>query len=194
MVFSVVFFAGPLVRMAGVGLENRRRRSRNIRRVLLGLVYRRSLEEGPPIGAQEARAFVASQLEGEAVSEKDVTNVLDALAAELDAEVSVADDGVVRYAFPAIRTQYEASEKVRAVLRLEDRTLGEIVFDTGDTSQQESDRAGAAFDRALADPTEHGLDRFLPTVDRVSYQDDFELVAFDEELKRSTDDGGGRRR
>jgi hypothetical protein len=186
VVFSVVFFAGPLVRMAGVRMENRRRRSRNIRRVLLGLVYRRSLEGGPPIGVEEARSFVASQLEGEAISEKDVTAVLEELAADLDAEVSVADDGVVRYAFPAIRAQYEASEKVRAVLRLEDRTLGEIVFDTGDTTREESDRAGAAFERALADGTDHRLDRYLPAVDHVSYQDDFELVAFDEELARAT--------
>jgi hypothetical protein len=62
VVFSVLFFAGPLVRMAGVALENRRRATRNVRRVLLGLVYKRSLEQGSPIALDEAHGFVKARL------------------------------------------------------------------------------------------------------------------------------------
>jgi hypothetical protein len=58
--------------------------------------------------------------------------------------------------------------------------------------KQEADREGAAFDRALAAASSSGdqaaaLARYAPSDARVAYVDDFELVAFDEEL-------GNRRR
>ena len=181
VVFSVLFFAGPLLRMVGVRIENRRRRRRNVRRVLLGLVYRRSLE-GASIGVGEAHSYVGSRLEGASVSVGQIEALLHELAADLDADVSVADDGGVSYRFDAIRRQLAASETVRAKLRLEQRDLGEIVFSTSDSPEDADRRDADAFDRELSGEP-GSLDRYLPAVDRIGFEDDFEIVAFEEELR-----------
>ena len=183
VVFSVLFFSGPLARMAGVALENRRRAARNVRRVLLGLVYKRSLEQGRPIGLDEAHEFVQSRLGDQQVKRGAVESSLHDLAAELNAEVSTEADGALRFAFPVIRDQFVASETVRNKLRLENRQLGDIVFSTSDTAAEESERELALFDRQLAGGAAD-LDRYLPGLDRIDFEDDFEIVAFDEELKR----------
>ncbi len=189
VVFSALFFAGPLLRMAGVALENRQRTKRNVRRVLLGLVYRRSLEKGAPIGAEEAHAFVRSRLKDQAVSRPAVESTLHRLAAELDADVTTSEDGALLFAFPQIRDQFAASETVRDRLRLEKRSLGEIVFATSDSAEEATERDLALFDRALAGD-EPALDRYLPAIDRIDFEDDYELVAFDEELERSRRERG----
>jgi hypothetical protein len=181
VVFSVLFFAGPLLRMVGVRIENRRRRRRNVRRVLLGLVYRRSLD-GASIGVGEAHSYVGSRLEGDSVSVGQIEALLHELAVGLDADVSVADDGGVSYRFDAIRRQLAASETVRAKLRLEQRDLGEIVFSTSDSPEDAARRDADAFDRELSGEP-GSLDRYLPAVDRIGFEDDFEIVAFEEELR-----------
>lgn len=183
VVFSVLFFAGPLVRMAGVRLENRRRARRNVRRVVLRLVYERSLKGGEPVGVAEAHAFVSSKLADQRVSRHEVEKMLSRLATELDADVTVLDDGDARYRFDAIHDQFAASEIVRKKLRLEKRTIGDIVFSTSDSEERAAERDLELFDREL-DAGDLDLARYLPAVDRIDYEHDFELVAFDEELGR----------
>jgi len=183
LVFSVLFFAGPLVRMAGVGLENRRRKTRNVRRLLLGLVYQRALDQGPPIGEDEAHEFVSSRLPEGTTSPATTTAVLREIASELDADVSTDDEGTLGYTFGEIREQFAASEAMRSSLRLERRKLGDVVFSTADSGGETSDRDLALFDRAMLGD-DASLDRYLPVLDRVNFEDDYELVAFDEELKR----------
>lgn len=185
VVFSVLFFSVPLVRMAAVARENRRRFQRNVRKVVLGLVYHRALEQGPPVSVDEAHAFVASRLEKRMVKRSDVEAAVHQLAAELDAEVTTDEQGTLRFAFPGVRLQFLASETVRSKLRLEDRSLGEIVYATSDTAEEAGARELALFDRQLEDRDAH-LDRYLPGLDRVSFEDDFEIVAFDEELVRGS--------
>jgi hypothetical protein len=181
VLFSVLFFAAPLVRMAGVKLENRRRERRNVRRLLLGLVYRHALGDGRAVSEKEAWDFVRERMQG--ATESAVRSTLREIAAEFDADVEVGDDGVARYTFPAVREQFTASESMRRKLRLDQRSLGEIVFSTGDTAAEADARDLELFDRELL-RSEPDLDRYLPMVDRVDYEDDFELVAFDEELRR----------
>jgi len=189
VVFSVLFFGGPLVRMAGVRRENRRRARRNVRRVLLGLVYERSLE-GRPVAVEEARAFVDAKLSDQVVRREAVEEILQEMAAELDADVSVLDDGGVWYRFDEIRTRLAAGESMRRRLRLDERTVDDIVFSTSDDAEKAGERELELFDRELASP-ELDLERSLPRVDRIDYEHDFELVEFEEELRRSG--RGGRR-
>ncbi len=181
LVFSVLFFAGPLVRMAAVRLENRRRGRRNIRRLLLGLVYGRSLD-GRPVSEAEAWSFVRERLDAPGVTEPRVLAALREIATELDADVTVDDDGVVRYTIGEVREQLAAADSMRRRLQLGRRHLGEIVFSTGDTAEEAGARELELFDRELIGTPD--LDRYLPVVDRVGYEDDFEMVAFDEELAR----------
>ncbi|NIR78079.1 MAG: hypothetical protein GWO00_06760, partial [Gemmatimonadetes bacterium] len=62
---------------------------RNVRRVLLGLVYNRTLKGGEPVGVAEAHAFVSGKLPDQTVSRQEVASILGHLAAELDADVTV---------------------------------------------------------------------------------------------------------
>lgn len=182
VVFSVLFFTAPLLRMLGVARENGRRAARNVRKVLLGLVYERALQDGRPITVPEAHAFVRSRVKDAEVKRGTVESALHEIAAELDADVTTDDAGEVRYAFPEVRRHFEASETVRDKLRLEKRSLGEIVYSTSDTSDEATRRDQALFDRQLAGESTD-LRQYLPSVERVSFEDDYEVVAFDEELR-----------
>ena len=182
VVFSALFFGVPLLRMLAVKLENRRRAERNVRRVLLGLVYRRSLGSGQGVDLDEAHRFVASRLENQVVSRESVERSLHDLASEWEGDVSVGDAGELLFSFPAIRRQFTASETVRQTLQLENRSLGDIVFSTSDTAEQASERDLALFDRTLKDGDVR-LSQYLPSADRIAFEDDYEAVAFDEQLK-----------
>jgi hypothetical protein len=181
VVFSILFFGIPLGRMTGVKLENRRRAKRNVRRVLLGLVYRRAVD-GRPIDVDEAHRYVTSRLKERTVPVEAVEEALHEMARELDADVSSDDAGTLQYSFPALPRELLAAESVRRTLELEKRELGEIVFSTADTTTEAGERELGLFDRALAGDAD--LDRYLPATDRVDFEDDYELVAFDEELQR----------
>lgn len=183
VVFSLFFFAGPLVRMVGVGMENRRRRARNVRRVLLGFVYKRALGSGDAIGVDEAFEFVASRLDKGGVTRANVESTLHDLAAEHGANVAAGDDGALRFTFDEIRAQFTASESVRRKLKLERRSLGDIVFSTSDSTEEATERDLRLFDREIGE-SEVDLTRYLPSLDRIDFEDDFELVAFDEELQQ----------
>ena len=183
VVFSLLFFTGPLVRMVGVGMENRRRQARNVRRVLLGFVYKQALADGRGVGVDEAFQFVARRLEKQVVERADVESTLHELAAEFDADVSAGEDGALRFTFGEIRAQFTASDSVRKKLKLENRRLGDIVFSTSDSESEATDRDLALFDRQL-EGSEVDLGRYLPSVDRIDFEDDYELVAFDEELRQ----------
>ena len=183
VVFSVLFYGVPLLRMWGVTRENKRREKQNIRRVLLGLVYSRSLDKGRDVGAAEAYEHVVSRLKQQVVERAAVDAALQGLAAELDAAVAVDDAGDTRYTFPALRQQFTASETVRRKLQLENRTLGEIVFSTSDSAAEAGERELALFDRELTE-SETDFGRYLPALDKIGFEDDYELVAFDEELKQ----------
>jgi len=179
VIYSVLFFAGPLVRMVGVKLENRRRAQRNVRRVVLGLVYDRSLRGGA-VGSKEACDFVTSRLPDQAVPASQVTDVLRDLAAEFEADVEADEAGELTFTFPVIRNQFAAGDAVRTSLRLDEREVGEIVFATGDSPEAADERDARLFDRALSGDSR--LERYLPPVDRVDFEDDYEVVAFEEQL------------
>ena len=183
VVFSVLFFSGPLLRVLGVRRENRAREARNVRRQVLGLVYREALAGRGSVTVEAATAHVQARMKDRMVDPSAVEAALHQLAAEFDADVSAgeAGEGSLRFSFPAIRKQFVASETVRQRLKLEDGKIGEVVYSSADSEAAASERDQAAFDRELA-----GVDltAYLPSPDRVGFEDEFEIVAFEEELKR----------
>ena len=172
--FSTMFFGIPLLRSLGLGRENRRRLRRNIRRLLIGLVYARSVGTVRWIPVGEAIAHVQKRLEGWKVAPADVLRELEKLAAEFDAAVE-ADDAGFRYRFPAVRETFVEAELMRRRLRLQDQKLGRIVYATSDTGGEASRRDRDAFDRELA-RAEVDVSRYLPSPGRVGYEEDFEVV------------------
>jgi hypothetical protein len=182
LVYSVLFFGTPLVRRVALGFENRRRRRRNVRRVLLGMVYERALSDHG-ISVRSATAFVDDRLKEQGpVESSEVRRLLEQLAAELDADVTVGEDGDPTYRFQAIPNQLRASEVMRRTLALDQRRLGEVVFSTADTPDEADARDLALFDRDLLGK-EVDLGAYLPSTDGIGFEDDFELVAFDEGLR-----------
>lgn len=200
VVFSVLFFTVPLIRSFGVKRENRARRRRNIRRVLLGLIYEEALTSGGSLTADEAYRHVRSKLEP-APDPDEVERALHELASEFDADVVVLESGASGFRFPEVRRQFMASESVRRRLRLEKRRLGATVYSSADSPQEASLRDLAAMDRQLKAGTEpllepgtpgdaseysaEDLGRYVPSPARIGFEDDFEVVAFEEELARS---------
>ena len=182
LVFSVLFFLGPLTRMVGVALENRRRVRRNARRVLTGFVYDRALR-GRPISRNEAYRHVRARLPNATCTVSDVTSLLDEYVAALDGEVTITDDDDIYYRLSRIREQYQDSEAVRRHLKLGNLKLGEIVFSTSDSGDAAGKRDLELFDRALRDGSPSLATR-LPSLDRVGIEEPYELLAFDEELRR----------
>jgi hypothetical protein len=193
LVFSTMFFGIPLLRRFGVWRENREREERNLRKLLLSHVYRASLvgDGAQPITAGGAAAS-AAKLSQQQIATPRVEAEMTRLSADWDATVSPSPDGDIEYRFDAIRGEFQAAEVVRNELALEKREVGDIVYSSADTSSEESARAAKAFDRELARaerPAMTGgrggdLSGYLPPADRAAFIDDFEMVAFEEEMKR----------
>ncbi len=182
VVFSVLFFGGPLLRMMGVRRENKARKVRNVRRLVLGLVYREALAGRGAVTVEAAAGYVRGRIKDRPVDQSEVETALHNLAAEFNSDVTSGSDGGLVFTFPAIRREFVASETVRRKLTLEDRKLGDIVYSSADSSTEASERDLAEFDRKLA-AAEMDLSGYLPSPDRVGFEDDYEIVAFDEELR-----------
>lgn len=189
--FSALFFALPALRMFSVALENRRRESRNVRRVLLGLVFSETLARSAPVSTEDAERYVTARL-GSKTGDKSgarpvgggvATSALRKLAGEWNADVTVDESGMEHYHFPAIRRAYAAGAAVRSNLDLGRRKLGEIVFDTADDSVTEAERDARLFDRSLSGRPD--LSSYVPRTDHVDYRDDFAGLRFDQELSRA---------
>ena len=171
-VFSFLFFAIPLLRLFGIRLENRRRAKRNIRRVLLGLVYSQTLDGKRGVGVDDAMSHVERRLNRDQIAtRRAVEKALHHLAAEFEANVSPDADGEALFFFHEIMAQFTASETVRRKLELDERPLGEIVFSMADTSEEATARDLSLFDRQLR-AEESDFARYLPSIERTAFDED----------------------
>jgi len=187
--FSLSFFAVPLVRRFGVAKENRRRRARNIRRTLLSLITKRTLAPGgpTPISEHEAIETVSNAL-GEKRAARETRSALDRLMAEFDGEVEVDASGVPHFTFPGFRAAIEAAARLRAS-SAPSRGVGRIVYDSGDDDMTAAERDLATFDAELAsgsaDTGESDLADilYLDDPDRFAFRDELELAAMEQEAR-----------
>jgi uncharacterized membrane protein YbhN (UPF0104 family) len=175
IVFSLLFFAVPGLRMLGVKRGNRRRARRNVRRVLLGLVYQDALKRGRGVTEKEAVAHVTKLLTGRSGTEREITAELHTLAAEFDADVVVGPNGEAVYRFTKLRAEVAEGERMRQSMSLDEKRIGDIVYSTADSPTEAGDRDLEAFDRDLA-AAPAGLGRLAPGVDRVEYREDWEIA------------------
>jgi len=204
-IFSLLFFAVPLVRLLGVKRRNRKRQERNLRKILLAHVFQASLASKNAGWITESGAVQRAQgllLPGKtrgrtAQADESVSNLppvgnwsplmqnmlLD-LTAEFDGEVVEETDGTVRYHFPGIRETFQGAAVLRDHMALEEQEVGEIVYSSGDSREEMDRREVEAFEREMA--RQEDMDRYLPDPHRVAYLDEYELVAFDQDLERST--------
>ena len=220
--FSASFFGIPLLRRFSVARENRRRRKRNVRRVLLGIITRETLsgDEAGWVSESEAVEAVRKALESKK-AKRWTRDALDRLVAEFDGEVDVTDDGGARFRFPAFRTEIETAVDLRRSTSL-GRGVGPIVYDSGDDAIAESERDLANFDAQLARGGPGGVEAPEPPSDalegsaedasregdggrtlylddptRYAFRDELELAALEQEMKMRAEErakAGGVRR
>ncbi|MBT8397614.1 MAG: hypothetical protein HKO65_19145 [Gemmatimonadetes bacterium] len=201
LAYSTMFFAVPALRTLAVQRRNRLRRDRNLRKVILGEVFRASLAQGGTqwVSVSGASAHVRKSLTSgksrgpdaqvgrkrnrepvERYVERTTPDALvgaqlQVLLAEFDGKVEEDTDGSVRYGFPTIVAQLQGAEAIRKGLSLEEQKVGDIVYASDQTEHEGHERDLAAFDRELAGGTD--LTHLLPDPGRIAYLDDFELVA-----------------
>jgi hypothetical protein len=174
VIFSLLFFAVPGLRMLGVARDNRLGRRRNMRRVLVGLVYRDALKRGRGVTEDEALSHVRQHLAG--ASREIVVSELHRLAAELDADVVVGPNGEPVFRFPKLKDRMSEGQAVRRSLRLDERDVGDIVYSTGDSDQEAAERDLRAFDRALSEASEE-VARLAPEIEEVRFEHDWEKLS-----------------
>lgn len=201
--FSSLFFAIPLLRYFGVRRRNRKRQARNLRKILLAQVFQASLSPKGPLwisGAgtvkrakslllpsrtstrRRGRDMQESNLPPELGWERGFLKQLQTLSAEFDGEVDATPDGAFLYRFPDILRCFQGAEVVRERLSLEGQRVGDIVYSSDESKEDTDRREVEAFEREMGRQKE--LEAYVPDPDRLGYMDDFELVAFDEELRR----------
>jgi hypothetical protein len=174
VIFSLLFLAVPGLRMLGVARDNRLGRRRNMRRVLVGLVYRDALKRGRGVTEDEALSHVRQHLAG--ASREIVVSELHRLAAELDADVVVGPNGEPVFRFPKLKDRMSEGQAVRRSLRLDERDVGDIVYSTGDSDQEAAERDLRAFDRALSEASEE-VARLAPEIEEVRFEHDWEKLS-----------------
>ncbi len=184
VIFSVLFLGAPVVRRFNVRRENEARLQRNARRAVLSLVYGEALGSGESVTVDAAYSHVSAKLKSEDMDRSTVEQALHELATEFEADVVSRPDGSLGFRFPAARRQFMASDAVRRSLRLEDQELGSTVYSSADSTAEADARDLANFDEQLAGSSAD-LSGYLSSPGRVGFEADYEVVAFDEELKRT---------
>jgi hypothetical protein len=203
VVFSTLFFVIPLLRYFGVRRRNRERQERNLRKILLAQVFQASLApEGPlwvsgkgavertrtlllpsPTTRRRSRDKVEEpNLPPEVGWDQDFVRQLQDLTAEFGGEVQESPDGTAQYRFPEILRLYRGAEVVRRHLSLQRQEVGEIVYSSDESEEESGRREVEAFEREMSRQDE--LEAYVKDPNRLGYMDEFELVAFDEELRR----------
>lgn len=213
--FSALFFAVPALRAPTVWKENARRATRNVRKLLLSLVSRSSLdgEEARPVALDEAESLVTANLKGTRHRKVDVTDTMDRFVAEFDGEVEVDTSGIPHFRFPGFRAAVAAAHRLRVKLGLEQRRMGRVVYASDDDSAQQGERDLATFDETLAAeevpsslgagpgpepsspreeeplalPLPDTLRDYLNDPERLAFRDELQLAAMEEEMRQQAE-------
>ncbi|MDX9723671.1 MAG: hypothetical protein RBU37_23185 [Myxococcota bacterium] len=151
LIFSILFFAVPAIRSLGVGAENTRRHSRNVRRMVLKSVFESVESKKAALSASQTKRDVERALEQVKTNGKAevIADTLKQTSAEFEAEVEVDERQQLLYTFPTIERALNESEKLRRSAKLDQQKLGEIVFATADSNEEAEARELAQFEREL---------------------------------------------
>jgi hypothetical protein len=120
LLFSLVFFAVPGVRLLVARRRERRRRTRRLRGAVLRRLWARAAE---PFEPDTVAASVAS---AEGVTPAAARQMVDHVHAELEGDADTDESGHVRYKLPRLAEEQAAVEKARAAAK--PPQLGPVVF------------------------------------------------------------------
>lgn len=134
--FSILFFAIPLVRKARLAKENAERHDRNVRKLTLRKAIPAAIEDKSVTAKQ---ILADARLPGDdapPVTAEEVDGALTLLASEFMGDVESAP-GQLIYTYDGIRSANLEATRARKQLALDHQEIGEIVFDTGDDELNE---------------------------------------------------------
>jgi hypothetical protein len=123
LIFSVLFFLIPLVRLINMQALQRRRQFHNIRKRLYKAIFAR---QGEPQTVPEIVDTVNTHASEEPLSRQVVTDRMKALTLDLAGDMTVTEDAEVQFTFPRITRELHEAQQLRRQ-RHHDATLGEII-------------------------------------------------------------------
>ena len=156
LVFSMLIFAGPLVRLPSNIKENRARRERSLHKAMMGALFN---DDGTPINRISKREAYSrmnrflrkGQLDD--AKEEEFMTTMNEICNELGGELDVNSSEPV-YIFPDMMNRLNHASRERKKLALDQQSLGRVVFSTDNDEQFDYEQAEAEdelddFDRAL---------------------------------------------
>ncbi|KAA0228886.1 hypothetical protein EDS67_12395 [candidate division KSB1 bacterium] len=126
LIFSVLFFAIPLLRWFKISKARRQRHRNNIRKRLFKAIYQ---ENGNPQTAAQIHQIVNTGAREEQLPVSLVESVLREVALDLPGDTLVSAEGQVQYAFPRIGYELKEVTTLRSQSRRAE-TLGKIIMDS----------------------------------------------------------------
>lgn len=151
LTFSVLFFAIPLYRMMKLKKANREAHLFNVRAGALRSVFGRARKGTPTLTSAQLKAEVG-RFAKEAPTEGDVEDVdaaIEQLALEFNAEPEIDEANRETWTFHEVSRGLSEGERLRAKLRLDRQDLGEVVFASDESLEQDQARLEAEFDKEL---------------------------------------------
>ena len=127
LLFSVLFFTVPLLRMRSVSRPERLRKIRNIRRRILRAAF---AEAGRPLSLQEILHRVNTGLPVP-LKAQEVEPILLRMLSDYTGRTDIAEDGTVLFSFERIGHEVAVGRRERDAVSLP-ASLGEVIFDTGE--------------------------------------------------------------
>jgi hypothetical protein len=126
LIFSVLFFVIPGVRLLRLQALRRWRRQQNVRKRLFKTIFAR---QGQPQSLNQLLALVNAKTQEETLSQQVVEERLQELTLDLAGDMTVNDQAEVVYAFPRMTRELREVEHLRQQRRV-DTGLGGIIIES----------------------------------------------------------------
>ena len=124
--FSMLFFAVPLVRYFQIRSARQRRHHNNIRKRMFRIIYQSDGASQPLEAIQYAVNDKATE---ETLSRDTTETLLNELISELEGQTELKDNGKLLYTFPRIKLEMAEVKQIRSG-HAPPGALGEIIMDT----------------------------------------------------------------
>ena len=155
-IFSMLIFAGPLVRLPGNRKENRERRERSLHKALLGAIFDNNVDATVRISRDSAFSFLNMTLNKqglEPASQEEFQKTLNVICDELGGERDTSATEPT-YVFRDMADRLKQAGIHRKKRALDQQSLGRVIFSSDNNEQDEIDQNNMQdelddFDRAL---------------------------------------------
>lgn len=126
--FSLIFFAVPILRYFNILPKRAKRRLNNIRKRLIKIIYQKGVQKN--LSLDEILSEVNSE-NAEKLSKSEVEKIMNELVIDWQGDVIINDNGSVVYEFHQLRQELEEAKKIRLSQKNRGADLGNIYMDTG---------------------------------------------------------------